>query len=82
LADENIVIFVGCQRKIAYFRRPNFVGGPMKIAFFDGIWSIFVGFWPTKISYFPVVGQAANVGNQSNSVREFWPGVPAACLRV
>jgi hypothetical protein len=37
------------------FRRPNFVGWPMKIAIFDGIGPIFVGFWPTKISYFPVV---------------------------
>jgi hypothetical protein len=58
-------IFVGCfgRRKYRYFRRlptkiilfsstlfrrPIFVGGPTKIA-------IFVGFWPTKIAFFPVV---------------------------
>jgi hypothetical protein len=38
------------------FRQPNFVGGPTKIAIFVGIVPIFVGFWPTKIYYFLVVG--------------------------
>jgi hypothetical protein len=37
------------------FRQSNFVGWPTKIAIFDGIRLIFVGFWPTKIDYFPVV---------------------------
>jgi hypothetical protein len=59
LADKNIVIFVGCQRKRSYFRLlfrwPNFIGRPTKIAIFDGFWSIFIGFWPTKIHCFPVV---------------------------
>jgi hypothetical protein len=61
--------FLG-RRKYTYFRRgptkkslfssslfclPIFVGWPMKIAIFAGNWPIFVGFWPTKISCFPVV---------------------------
>jgi hypothetical protein len=61
LANENIVIFVGCRRKRSYFRRPNFIGGPTKTAIFDGFWPIFVGFWPTKIHYFPVVSVPARL---------------------
>jgi hypothetical protein len=46
------------------FRQPNFVGGPTKIAIFVGIVPIFVGFWPTKISYFPVVSSPSSSGHQ------------------
>jgi hypothetical protein len=43
-------IFVGWPMKIAIF-----VGWPMKIAIFVGNWPIFVGFWVTKISCFRAV---------------------------
>jgi hypothetical protein len=47
------------------FRRPNFVGRPMKIAIFDGFQAIFVCFWSTKLHYFPVV-QAIIINKSSN----------------
>jgi hypothetical protein len=43
------------------FRRPIFVGKPMKMAIFVGIRPIFVGFWPTKMSCFPVVSQCEDI---------------------
>jgi hypothetical protein len=67
-ADENMsLIFVGPLSRRKYgiifvglfssslFRRPIFVGEPTKTTIFVGIRPIFVGFWPTKMSCFPVV---------------------------
>jgi hypothetical protein len=40
-----------------FFRRPIFVGQPMKICVFDGFWANFVGFGPMKLSCFLVVAE-------------------------
>jgi hypothetical protein len=57
-ADENICKPTKMRSfSSILFRRPIFVGRPTNIYIFDGFLAIFGDFWPTKISYFVVVGR-------------------------
>jgi hypothetical protein len=46
------------------FRQPNFIGRLTKIAIFDSFPAIFIGFWPMKLHYFPVVMARKSQGSR------------------